>query len=147
MRIGRSSSSLLIDSLRISPGLALRDDGALARNVVSSEKWNYMIAQNTKRILILGGGFGGLYTALGLEKALARDASVEITLVNRENFFLFTPMLHEIAASDLDFTHIVNSTAQTPQESPVLPRRSSGRRFPISQSASVSWSGATSTRN
>jgi len=28
--------------------------------------------------------------------------------VNRENFFLFTPMLHEIAASDLDFTHIVN---------------------------------------
>ena len=67
-----------------------------------------MIAQNTKRILILGGGFGGLYTALGLEKALARDSSVEITLVNRENFFLFTPMLHEIAASDLDFTHIVN---------------------------------------
>jgi NADH:ubiquinone reductase (H+-translocating) len=67
-----------------------------------------MVTQNTKRILILGGGFGGLYTALGLEKALAGDSSVEITLVNRENFFLFTPMLHEIAASDLDFTHIVN---------------------------------------
>jgi NADH:quinone reductase (non-electrogenic) len=67
-----------------------------------------MAAQNTQRILILGGGFGGLYTALGLEKALARDSGLEITLVNRENFFLFTPMLHEIAASDLDFTHIVN---------------------------------------
>jgi NADH:ubiquinone reductase (H+-translocating) len=67
-----------------------------------------MVTQNTKRILIVGGGFGGLYTALGLEKALAGDSSVEITLVNRENFFLFTPMLHEIAASDLDFTHIVN---------------------------------------
>jgi NADH dehydrogenase len=67
-----------------------------------------MVTQNTKRILILGGGFGGLYTALGLEKALAGDSSVEITLVNRENFFLFTPMLHEIAASDLDFAHIVN---------------------------------------
>ncbi len=60
------------------------------------------------RILILGGGFGGLYTALHLEKRLARDANVEITLVNRENFFLFTPMLHEVAASDLDMTHIVN---------------------------------------
>jgi NADH:ubiquinone reductase (H+-translocating) len=33
---------------------------------------------------------------------------VEVTLVNRENFFLFTPMLHEVAASDLDMTHIVN---------------------------------------
>src|SRR5215471_20802312 len=67
-----------------------------------------MIALGAKRILILGGGFGGLYTALELQKALAGDSSVEITLVNRENFFLFTPMLHEIAASDLDFTHIVN---------------------------------------
>ena len=67
-----------------------------------------MIALGAKRILILGGGFGGLYTAMELEKALAEDSSVEITLVNRENFFLFTPMLHEIAASDLDFTHIVN---------------------------------------
>ena len=67
-----------------------------------------MIALGAKRILILGGGFGGLYTAMELEKALAEDSSVEITLVNRENFFLFTPMLHEIAASDIDFTHIVN---------------------------------------
>ena len=43
-----------------------------------------------------------------LEKTLARDPSIEITLVNRENFFLFTPMLHEVAASDLDLTTIVN---------------------------------------
>src|SRR5215472_18558991 len=63
---------------------------------------------SAKRILILGGGFGGLYTALELQKLLSGDPSIGITLVNRENFFLFTPMLHEIAASDLDFTHIVN---------------------------------------
>lgn len=60
------------------------------------------------KILILGGGFGGLYTALELERKLGGDPSVEITLVNRENFFLFTPMLHEVAASDLDITTIVN---------------------------------------
>ncbi len=59
-------------------------------------------------ILILGGGFGGMYTAVELEKAFRKDAGVEITLVNRENFFLFTPMLHEVAASDLDITTIVN---------------------------------------
>lgn len=61
-----------------------------------------------KRVLILGGGFGGLYAALRLEKTLAKEPDVEITLVNRENFFLFTPMLHEVAASDLDMTNIVS---------------------------------------
>src|SRR5438034_3482661 len=61
---------------------------------------------NKTRVLILGGGFGGLYAALEFEKR--RDPQFEVTVVNRENFFLFTPMLHEIAASDLDLTNIVN---------------------------------------
>ena len=61
-----------------------------------------------KRIVILGGGFGGLYTALEMERTIAREPDVEVTLVNHDNFFLFTPMLHEVAASDLDMTHIVN---------------------------------------
>lgn len=65
------------------------------------------MAQKIK-VLILGGGFGGLYTALELEKQLRDDPGIEITLVNRDNFFLFTPMLHEVAASDLDITTIVN---------------------------------------
>ncbi len=67
-----------------------------------------MSAPARKQVLILGGGFGGLYAALGLERTLARKRDVEVTLVNRENFSLFTPMLHEVAASDLDMTHIVN---------------------------------------
>lgn len=61
-----------------------------------------------QRILILGGGFGGMYVAMHLDRTLARDSEVEIILVNQENFFLFTPMLHEVAACDLDITHIVN---------------------------------------
>src|SRR5512146_832313 len=65
-------------------------------------------AMAKNRILILGGGFAGLYTALELERLLAKDPDIEITLVNRDNFFLFTPMLHEVAASDLDLTNIVN---------------------------------------
>ena len=61
-----------------------------------------------KRIVILGGGFGGVYAAIHLEKLLARQTAVEICLVSHDNFFLFTPMLHEIAASDLEITNIVN---------------------------------------
>src|SRR5436305_5151133 len=61
-----------------------------------------------KRIVILGGGFGGVYAAMHLEKLMARHSAVEVCLVSRDNFFLFTPMLHEIAASDLEITNIVN---------------------------------------
>jgi len=60
------------------------------------------------RVLILGGGFAGVYAALELDRDFASRPDVQITLVNRENFVLFTPMLHEIAAGDLDITNIVN---------------------------------------
>ena len=43
-----------------------------------------------------------------LERLFRGDDSVEVTLVSRDNFFLFTPMLHEVAASDIDITHIVS---------------------------------------
>src|SRR5439155_26677473 len=79
----------------------------------SIKSWTYgriepMNNSATKQVLILGGGFAGLYAAMQLEKTLARDPDVKVTLINRENFFLFTPMLHEVAASDLDLTTIVN---------------------------------------
>lgn len=63
--------------------------------------------KNTK-IIIAGGGFAGLYAARYLDKTLARRPEVEVTLITRENFILFTPMLHEIAAGDLSPTDIVN---------------------------------------
>ncbi|RKI49400.1 NAD(P)/FAD-dependent oxidoreductase [Corallococcus sp. AB004] len=62
-----------------------------------------------KRVLILGGGFGGMYAALHLERQLGKRDDVEVTLVSRDNYFLFTPMLHEVAASDLTATAIVIS--------------------------------------
>ena len=62
----------------------------------------------TTRIVIAGGGFAGLYAAMHFDKRLARRADVEVTLVSRENFILFTPLLHEVAAGDLYPGDIVN---------------------------------------
>ena len=60
-----------------------------------------------KRILILGGGFAGAYAASRLEKHLVRMPGVEIVLIAKENFVLFTPMLHEVAGSDVGATDVV----------------------------------------
>jgi len=66
-----------------------------------------MKAGQKKRILILGGGFAGAYTALHLERRLGRMSDVEAVLVSRDNFILFTPMLHEVAGADVAVTDIV----------------------------------------
>lgn len=48
------------------------------------------------RVVILGGGFGGLYAAQAL-----KDAPVELTLVDRRNFHLFQPLLYQVATGSL----------------------------------------------
>jgi NADH dehydrogenase len=61
----------------------------------------------SKRIVILGGGFGGLYAALHLDRTVAQDPGVEVLMVAPQNFSLFTPMLHEVASGSLDPSSIV----------------------------------------
>src|SRR4029077_17923557 len=55
-----------------------------------------------KRILILGGGFGGVYTARHLAGLFKRRSDVEIVLVSRDNFVLMTPLLFEVFSGTLD---------------------------------------------
>lgn len=60
------------------------------------------------RIVIVGGGFGGLYTAAALDKLTREDPTIEITLVSRENFLLVTPLLFEAGSGVLDPRHVVS---------------------------------------
>src|SRR5437879_8425982 len=53
-----------------------------------------------QRILILGGGFGGLFTALGL------GGKQDVTLVSDEDHFLFKPMLYEYLSGEVEAWHI-----------------------------------------
>ncbi len=55
--------------------------------------WTWMSAH---RVVILGGGFGGLYAARALKRA-----PVEVTLVDRRNFHLFQPLLYQVATGAL----------------------------------------------
>src|SRR5437762_3022852 len=57
------------------------------------------------RIVILGGGFGGVTTARHLERLCKRRRDVEIVLVSRDNFLLMTPLLFEVCSGALDVRH------------------------------------------
>src|SRR6195256_100560 len=58
------------------------------------------MTQNNAKILIIGGGFGGLFTALDLV------GTGEITLVNDQDHFLFKPMLYEYLSGEVEAWHI-----------------------------------------
>jgi NADH dehydrogenase FAD-containing subunit len=57
------------------------------------------------RIVVLGGGFGGVATVRHLERVLRRRKDAEITLVSRENFFVLTPLLFEACSGRLELRH------------------------------------------
>jgi NADH:ubiquinone reductase (H+-translocating) len=69
-----------------------------------------------ERIVILGGGFAGMSTARELTKQLRRqhrlarrpgDAGVSVTLINRENYFVFQPLMADIISGTIETTHVV----------------------------------------
>jgi NADH dehydrogenase len=54
------------------------------------------------RIVLVGGGFAGLYTALGLDRLIGYHEDVEITVIDRRNYFLFPPLLPSVAAGAIE---------------------------------------------
>jgi hypothetical protein len=59
----------------------------------------------SKKVLILGGGFAGVEVLRRLQSRFQNDVSVDITMVSKDNFFLFTPMLHEVASGTIETRH------------------------------------------
>ncbi len=62
-----------------------------------------------KRIVILGAGFAGIQAAVELDRAFGKSGEVEILLISDQNYFLFTPLLPQIASSNIDPRHIAQA--------------------------------------
>lgn len=58
------------------------------------------------RVVIVGGGFGGVAAAQRFERLALRRIPVDVTMISNSNFLLFTPMLAEVASSALEPAHI-----------------------------------------
>lgn len=67
-----------------------------------------MRSSDRQRVLILGGGFGGVATAQRLRHHFKKTSEVEITLVNRDNYFVFVPLLASAASGSIETLHILN---------------------------------------
>src|ERR1700674_2441211 len=63
-----------------------------------------------KTILILGGGFGGVYTAVYLEKFMtaAERKEFEIVIVSRDNYIVFQPLLPEVISGSVKLNHVIS---------------------------------------
>ena len=62
---------------------------------------HHSVADLPRRIVIVGGGFGGLHVAMGLKRA-----PVQVTLIDRRNFHLFQPLLYQVATGGLSPANI-----------------------------------------
>lgn len=77
-------------------------DVASGRRTTHVEPWR---STAPTRVVVLGGGVGGLAAARHLERPMARRSDVEVTLVSRDNFFLLSPLLFEACAGVLELRH------------------------------------------
>ena len=116
----------------------------------------------SERIVILGGGFAGVSTAQELAKRLRREKrlarrpqepGVSVTLINRENYFVFQPLLADIISGAIETTHVVVPLRRMLRDvevevgyvvdidpidrSVVVRRRESGREFRVDYDALV----------
>jgi NADH dehydrogenase len=60
------------------------------------------------RVVVLGGGFAGVYTAKHLTEMLGSRKDVVVELLSEENYFVFQPLLPEVAAGGISPNHVVN---------------------------------------
>lgn len=81
----------------------------LARELCSSTRRQNRTIPPGQKIVVLGAGFAGMTAVQQLSRLLPAGQDCQITLVDQNNFLLFTPMLTEVASGELDARHIVAS--------------------------------------
>jgi NADH dehydrogenase len=62
---------------------------------------------NKTKILIIGNGFGGVYALKNLHKYLRDNENIELSMIGEKNYFLFTPLLHEVATGGINPMNII----------------------------------------
>ena len=98
-------------------GLSVAKTGLKKGETITPEQARALAAANAvaaaprsgkTRVVVLGGGFAGVYTAKHLCRMLRSRDGVEVELLSDQNYFVFQPLLPEVAAGGIAPTHVVN---------------------------------------
>jgi putative oxidoreductase len=105
---------MLLVILAVYGGGVLSVDAMVKRSrLFSIPSGNEAVVQNWPRVVIVGAGFGGLRCAQAL-----KDARVAVTLIDRNNFHLFQPLLYQVATAALSPGDIAMTTRQLFRDAP-----------------------------
>src|SRR5262249_48957451 len=88
----------------------------------SLRKVGAMAQTKRSRIVILGGGFGGVYTAMALEKRFRGAAPVDLTLVRKKTFLVSQPMLPEVLAGSIGLLDVITPIRRLCPRTPLYRR-------------------------
>ncbi len=104
-----SYKSMMLDMLR--PGVFLRFYSTLLREAIGMLTHRKTSTPRSldigrKKIVVLGSGFGGISTLRYLVRKLNKNDNVDTVMISRDNYFLFSPLIHEVALGGIEPRHI-----------------------------------------
>src|SRR5207244_2484018 len=82
-----------------------------------------LIPMAKPRVMILGGGFGGLYTAQKLEKLRGDKDDFDISLISKDNYFVYQPMLAEIISGHVGIYDTISPLRQLLPKTDIIVRK------------------------
>lgn len=85
----------------------LRWEEGAARLYCAHDGEEASMRQGATRIVIVGGGFGGIYTALELDRRMRRRRDLDVTLISLTNSFLYYPLLPEVISGGVEPRHVL----------------------------------------
>jgi NADH dehydrogenase len=62
----------------------------------------------SKKVIVLGGGFAGVYSVIHLIQYRNTDDNLDVVLINKENYMVFQPLLTEVISGTIDLTHCIS---------------------------------------